>query len=286
MEEFITWFLDNIVAFVLSGATIVIGYVIFYGIKKQILRWKDKERFDDATAQNMIKLLRLITYIVVISIIAIQFAETLSVFTGFITVSIGTVIGFASMNTLGNLIAGIIIIASKPFRVGDRILFLERIADVVDIKLIYTILEDIDGVRISIPNQKLLKEEILNFGRNKILRREIFITPGYDTDPRLVEKALLEAAEKFGNILKYPEPRVDLYQFLDYAIKYRLIVFINNSKLIPRFDYQLKKAVYYTVKDYKIDITTPLLHQKYSGMEYEKEKRVEDESPGPPPSNQ
>ncbi|MBD3212271.1 MAG: mechanosensitive ion channel [Candidatus Lokiarchaeota archaeon] len=207
----------------------------------------------------MNRLFKLVVYIIVLTIIAIQFAETLSLFTGLITVSAGTVIGFASMNTLGNLIAGIIIIASKPFKVGDRIYFLNRIADVIDIKLIYTLLEDIDGVRISIPNQKLIKEEIQNFGSHKILRREIFITPGFDVDPRLVEKALIEAAEKFDNILQYPEPRVDVYEFLDNAVKYRLIVFINNSKIIPRFDYQLKKAVYYTCEDYKIDIRTPEL---------------------------
>lgn len=203
-------------------------------------------------------------YIVVLTIIAIQFAETLSLFTGLITVSAGTVIGFASMNTLGNLIAGIIIIASKPFRVGDRIYFLERIADVIDIKLIYTLLEDIDGVRISVPNQKLIKEEIQNFGSHKILRREIFITPGYDVDPRLVDKALIEAAEKFDNILQYPKPRVDVYEFLNNAVKYRLIVFINNSKIIPKFDFQIKKAVYYTCEDYKIDIRTPTLIEGFN----------------------
>jgi len=205
-----------------------------------------------------------VIYIVVLTIIAIQFAETLSLFTGLITVSAGTVIGFASMNTLGNLIAGIIIIASKPFRVGDRIYFLERIADVIDIKLIYTLLEDIDGVRISVPNQKLIKEEIQNFGSHKILRREVFITPGYDVDPRLVEKALIEVAEKFDNILQYPKPRVDVYEFLNNAVKYRLIVFINNSKIIPKFDFKIKKAVYYTCEDYKIDIRTPTLIEGFN----------------------
>ncbi|MGM0469415.1 MAG: mechanosensitive ion channel domain-containing protein [Promethearchaeati archaeon] len=188
----------------------------------------------------------------------------MSLFTGLITVSAGTVIGFASMNTLGNLIAGIIIIAIKPFKVGDRIYFLERIADVIDIKLIYTLLEDVDGVRISVPNQKLIKEEIQNFGSHKILRREIFITPGYGVDPRLVEKALIGAAEKFDNILQYPKPRVDVYEFLNNAVKYRLIVFINNSKIIPRFDYQLKKAVYYICEDYKIDIRTPTLIEGFN----------------------
>jgi len=258
------FFIANIGPFITAGLTIFIAYLIYYVIKKQINRLQKIERIDESTAQNMLRLCRLVIFILVLTLITIQFAETLSLFAGLITVSAGTVIGFASMNTLGNLIAGIIIIMSKPFKVGDRIYFSEKIADVVDIKLIYTVFEDIDGVRISIPNQKLLKTEIQNFKQHKILRRAIFITAGYNVDPRLVEKASLETVERFSNVLKYPQPRVDLYDFLDNTIKYRIIVFINNSKIIPKFDFQLRKAIYYAFEDYKIDMRTPVLIEHFN----------------------
>lgn len=258
------FFIANMGSFITAGLTIVIAYLIYYVIKKQINRLHKIERIDESTAQNMLRLWRLVIFILVITLITIQFAETLSLFAGLITVSAGTVIGFASMNTLGNLLAGIIIILSKPFKVGDRIIFLEKIADVIDIKLIYTVLEDIDGVRISIPNQKLLKTEIQNFKQHTILRREIFITAGYNVDPRLVEKASLETVERFSNVLKYPQPRVDLYDFLDNTIQYRIIVFINNSKIIPKFDFQLRKAIYYAFEDYKIDMHTPVLIEHFN----------------------
>jgi small conductance mechanosensitive channel len=253
------WLFLNLDAILISIISTVVVVILYYIIKKQINRLIRKESIEEATGKNIKKLLQLLSYVIIISIVTVQFASVLTVFTGLITASAATVIGFAAMNTLGNLIAGIIVIVSRPFRVGDRILFKDKISDVVDINLIYTVLEDIDGVKISIPNQKLLKEEIQNFGRHKILRREIFVTPGFEVDPRLVEKALIEAAEKFTNILKYPEPRVDLYDFLDFAVKYRLIVYINNSKIIPKFDYDLKKAVFYSCQDYNIDISTPTI---------------------------
>ncbi|MBD3212920.1 MAG: mechanosensitive ion channel [Candidatus Lokiarchaeota archaeon] len=263
-QGILDFFLENIGPFITAGLTIAVSYVIYFIVKKQIQRLQKIERIDESTEKNMLRLWRIIIFILALTLITIQFAETLSLFAGLITVSAGTVIGFASMNTLGNLIAGIIIIMSKPFQVGDRIYFLEKIADVVDIKLIYTILEDIDGVRISIPNQKLLKTEIQNFKQHKILRREIFMTAGYNVDPRLVEKAALETAERFTNVLKYPQPRVDLYEFLDNTIQYRLIVFINNSKIIPKFDFQLRKAIYYAFEDYKIDMRTPILIERFN----------------------
>lgn len=262
--EIQNWVDQNILPLISAIITIVISYSIYYLIKKQINHLKQKGIIDDSSAKSAKTLIRILLYTIVIVAISIQFAETVGYMAGLITVAGGTVLGFAGINTLGNLIAGLIIMASKPFKVGDRIKFQNRVADVIDIKLVYTVLEDVDGVRISLPNQTLLKHEIENYGQTKILRRNVKITADYGVDPRLVEKALLDAAEKFQNILKYPEPRVDMYNFLDYAIEYRLIVFINDSKIIPKFDWDLKKAVYFSCRDYEIDLSMPLLMRKLS----------------------
>jgi len=265
LEDLVQWFLENSIPFLISGLSIIIAYIIFLLINKQVKRLESKGTIEESNAKNLRRIFKIAISIIVLVIVAIQFSDTLSIFAGIITVGTSTVIGFASMNTIGNLLAGIIIIISKPFKVGDRIYFLKRIADVVDIKLIYTILEDIDGVQISVPNQKLLQNEVQNYGVNKILRRQIFVTAGYDVDIDRVESTLLETAKSFPNILKFPQPRVDVYEFLDNAIKYRLIVFINNSKLIPKLDFQLKKALFNSLTEAGIDLRTPVLLEHSDG---------------------
>lgn len=255
----ITWFNQNVVPFLVSILTVVIVFIIYIFLRKQISRLERKESIDKTNAKNLLSLLKITVSIVIITLLSIQFSETISIYAGIFTVAAGTVLGFAAMNTLGNVISGLIIMVSKPFKVGDRILFKKRLADVIDIKLVYTVLKDIDGVVISVPNLQLVKGEIENYGQDRILRRNVKVSIGYNVDPRLVEKALLDASSKFTNILKFPEPRVDVYDYLDYAIQYRLIVYINNSKIIPKFDYDLRKAVFYSCADYKIDLTTPSL---------------------------
>jgi small-conductance mechanosensitive channel len=262
----LTWFNENIVPLLISILTVIIAYLIYFFLKKQISRLERKETIDKTNARNILSLLKITVSIVVITLLSIQFSETFSLYAGVFTVAAGTVIGFAAMNTLGNVISGLIIMVSKPFKVGDRIMYRNRLADVIDIKLVYTVLKDIEGVNISVPNLQLLKEEIQNYGQDRILRRDIKISVGYDVDPRLVEKALFDASAKFTNILKFPEPRVDVYDYFDYAIHYRLIVFINNSKIIPKFDFDLRKAVYYSCKDFKIDLATPSLIKSVSTM--------------------
>ena len=264
-DDIWTWVIENFDQILFFSISLIVIYIVYLLLKNNIVRLKKKEKIDEINARNLIRLFKIVGYSLGIIALSIAFAQELSYFAGILTVAGGTVIGFAAMSTLGNLIAGVLIVIRKPFKAGDRIKFKNRVADVIDIRLIYTLLNDLNNVKIFIPNQKLLKVEIENFGQENILRREIKVSIGYDEDPRKVEKAFFEVAEKFTNILKSPEPRVDVYDFLDYAIQYRLIVYINSSKIIPKIDFDLRKAIYYTFKEYNIDLITPSLFKKIPG---------------------
>ena len=258
-QAIVDFFNKNAVLVFYSFVIVAIAYFIFFLLKKNILRLKRKEKIDQTTSKNIISFIRISIYIFVIIGLSLVFVETFGVLAGIFTVAGGTIIGFAAMNTIGNIIAGLIVMVSRPFEVGDRIYYNKKLADVMDIKLVYTVLKDIDGIIISIPNQELLKTEIHNYGKNRIIRREIHVTPGFDVEPELVDKALLEAAKSFNTILQFPEPRVDIFNFLDFAVDYRLLVYINNSKIIPKFDHDLRRKVLQKCKEYGIDISTPSL---------------------------
>jgi len=273
LSDISEWLSINFLPILYSLIIVIILYFLYYVIRRQILRLKRKEKFDQTTAKNLLSFTKISIFFIASIALSIIFIEAFGVLAGIFTVAGGTIIGFAAMNTIGNIIAGLIVMVSRPFEVGDRVMYMDKLADVIDIKLVYTVLKDIDGVIISIPNQKLLKNEIQNYGKDRILRREVFMTADYEVDPRMVEKALLEAAEKFQNILKYPAPRVDLYDFQDYAIKYRLLVYINNSKIIPRFNHDLRKAVFFSCKEFKIDISTPTLIMSLGEKE---EKKIDE----------
>jgi len=151
------------------------------------------------------------------------------------------------------------VMTSRPFRVGDRIFFNGKFADVVAIELIYTKMLTLDNVLVSVPNQELLKSEIDNFGKKKVVRRHVTITPGFEYESKDIEKVLLKAASKVSRVLKEPKPYVWITQFRDYAVEYVLYVFINDIKGLPEIDAELHRKVFETCKEHKIDISTPLL---------------------------
>ena len=184
---------------------------------------------------------------------------------GFMALAGGTILGFASMNTIGNAIAGVIVIASKPFKIGDRILFNKQFADIVAIDLIYTRMKTLDNVMISVPNQQLLTSEIDNYGRKNIVRRNCSVTVGYESSSEQVEKALLEAAAMVEGVLKEPKPYVWVTNLYNFSVEYTLYVFISQIKLLPLLDSNLKRTVLDVCRKHGIDLATPSLIQSVEG---------------------
>jgi small-conductance mechanosensitive channel len=78
------------------------------------------------------------------------------------TAVLGLVVGFAAQHTIGNLVAGVQIAISQPFRIGDRIAFEENEGRVTDITLSYTYIDPGDGSHFVIPNQLLVEGIVHN----------------------------------------------------------------------------------------------------------------------------
>lgn len=93
-----------------------------------------------------------------------QFTNLQRLATGILasTAVIGLIIGFAAQHTIGNLVAGVQIGVSQPFRIGDRVSFEETSGRVTDITLSYTYVDPGDGSSIVIPNQMLLEGIVHN----------------------------------------------------------------------------------------------------------------------------
>ncbi len=253
------WILSNFDKVLVSVAAFVVGYILNRVIVREITRLRDRKRLEEHLAYTLKRTVSWVVALVVLSVVLVQFGVTLALVSGFLTILGGTIIGFAAINTIGNAIAGLIVMTSRPFSVGDRIFFNGQFADVVAVELIYTKMLTLDNVMVSVPNQELLKAEIDNFGKKKVVRRHVAVTPGFEYKRQDVEKVLLEAAGEVPRVLKEPNPYVRITKFLDYAVEYTLYAFIKNIKELSGIDADLHRAVLETCKGRNIDISTPFL---------------------------
>lgn len=253
------WVVANIENILLLAVIVIVCFVIYKVISREIKSLKTRKKLDEHLAYTLLRVNKWVFSLVVFSVILGQFGLTLGMISGLLTILGGTIIGFAAINTIGNAIAGFIVMTSKPFRVGDRISFKGQLADVEGIELIYTKLRTLDNNTVSVPNQELLKVEIVNFGKKDVIRRQVDVTIGYVDDSNKVEKTLLEAAGKVSRVLKDPKPYVWITDFQSYAVKYTLFVFIDDIKRMREIDAELHRTVLETCKSHNIDISTPTL---------------------------
>jgi small conductance mechanosensitive channel len=106
-----------------------------------------------------------VAILLVLAMLALsQFTDLKRLATGVLasTAVIGLIVGFAAQHTIGNLVAGVQIAVSQPFRIGDRIGFEETEGRVTDITLAYTYVDPGDGTSVVIPNQLLAEGVVHN----------------------------------------------------------------------------------------------------------------------------
>jgi small-conductance mechanosensitive channel len=120
------------------------------------------------TTRTRLRFLRRLLVAIVLVVLAMialsQFTEFKRVATGILasTAVIGLVVGFAAQHTIANMVAGIQIAVSQPFRIGDTIDFEEKDGRVTDITLSYTYIDPGDGSSVVIPNQLLVEGIVHN----------------------------------------------------------------------------------------------------------------------------
>jgi small-conductance mechanosensitive channel len=252
---------DHYIPLIISAAVVLISLILLIIFVRVIRRLERRNKLTENYSRVLIRIFRFIFFLVFLFSILIAFNITVGAITAAIALLGGTILGFAAINTIGNALAGLIIMISKPIHIGDRLFFKEQYADVVSVELIYTKLRKLDNAIIVIPNQQLLNMEIINYGKNEKLRRSFAITADFSIDSKIIEKAMLEAIKGVEGILETPEPKVSLTEIQNFAAEYTLFYSIQNVKDMFSISSQIRKNMLKTAKKYKIDLRTPNLVQ-------------------------
>ena len=128
----------------------------------------------------------------------------------------GAGIALAMQGVLGNLVAGLTIIFTRPFRVGEYIGMLGVEGRVETISLFNSVLSHPDRSLVVIPNRKIVGEILHNYG--KIRQRNIVVGVAYDTDLNKALAAIREILQANPRVLKDPSPVIEVSVLADSSI--------------------------------------------------------------------
>ena len=161
---------------------------------------------------------------------------------------IGSVaIGFAFKDIFQNLLSGILILLSEPFRIGDDIIVNNMEGTVEDIQVRATYLRSPDGRRLVIPNATVYTSAITVNTAYHRRRCEFIVGIGYKDDIELARQTILKILDKQRNILSQPAFSVNVAALADFSVNLQVRWWIDTKDTstgasISEIQMQVKEA--------------------------------------------
>lgn len=141
----------------------------------------------------------------------------------------GLAIALAAQNLLLNVFGGLTITLDQLYKVGDRVEFGGVYGDIYEIKPRYTKIRTLDNVIITIPNSKVINDNIINYAApDTTVRVKIPASVAYGTDPSKVDRILMEIADKTQLVIKEPKPLVRFKEYAASSQNFELLVWVKH----------------------------------------------------------
>jgi small conductance mechanosensitive channel len=242
-------------SFQVVGAILVliVGLIVARSLASFLMKLFERKNFDSTLSKFAVAAVKGIIIGFAIMVALGKFGITIApLIAALAAMAFGA--SFAIQGPLSNYGAGLAIILTRPFVVGNTIKVGEVSGIVEEIKLGATILTDEDGVKITIPNKHIVGEILHNSEECKIVEELIGIS--YNGNPEEAIRIIKNTLDEFQEISKDPTPRVGIQEFGDSSINIGLRYWIPTRKYFETL-YSVNLAVYKQLKQANIEIPFP-----------------------------
>ena len=250
-----------IVAFLVNYSFQIVGAILIFvagtfvagKISNWLLRFCESKGLDVTLSKFIANIVKLLI-ILMVSIIALgNLGISVTPFVAAIgALSLGA--GLALQGLLSNYGAGLNIILTRPFVVGDTVL-LQGVSGIVsDITLSTTLLVDEDEVRITIPNRHIVGEIIHNSGAMSLVETQFIVTPG--TNIRNVIKIALRAVRTTEGLSDDTKALFGVSQFSGLGVEISGRIWVPTAQRV-HFKYLMNKSLHNLLKDSGVELAIP-----------------------------
>ena len=223
----------NMTVAIKIAAIIVVGFIVLRLIIF-IVKRAMKKRFSQQSIMIVRKIIMYTVAFVILILILKQLNVKLAAILGAAGIA-GIAIGFASQTSLSNIISGIFLISEKPFAVGDVIKVDGLSGIILSVDLLSVKIRTFDNQYVRIPNEKLIKTEVVNVTKFPIRRLDINVSIAYKEDISKVKEQLLQITKKNPHCLDNPEPLFVIKEFGNSGIELLLGVwFVKTDYLVTK----------------------------------------------------
>ncbi len=243
-------------SFQIVGAIFILlaGLLVARKVGNIVLGLCEKKNFDITLSRFLASFCR-ITVVVMVAIIALgKVGISITPFIAAVgALSLGA--GLAVQGLVSNYGAGLNIILTRPFVVGDTICVQGTIGQVKEVHLAFTVLTNEDQTQINIPNKHIVGEIIHNSFQYTLA--ELSIGIAYSEDPENAVKLLQNAINSITAIdAEEKQPLIGIESFGDSAINLGVRVWLPTQSYVKCL-YEVNHCIYATLKQNGVQIPFP-----------------------------
>lgn len=214
-EKLLDYIIGHIGALIAAVIIVIVGLIAARWVGQLTERWFERRATEPPVRMLLVRIVKLLVLVCALVMALETAGMNLTALIAGISVA-GVGVGLAMQGVLGNLVAGLTIIFTKPFRVGEYIALLSVQGQVTKVELFSTTLIHPDRSRVVIPNRKIVGEVLHNYGTVRQLDLSVGIAYGANLEEAV--SAISEILKANTRVLKEPAPAIGVTALGDFSI--------------------------------------------------------------------
>lgn len=264
--ELVAVWLSKLVNF---GIRVVIALIVFY-VGRRVLKWfvawfrrrMTRRSANPGLISFLASLFKVLFYVLIL-IVSVNILGFESVSFAALLAAAGVAIGAALSGQLQNLAAGVVLLVTKPFKVGDYIEAQGIEGTVSDIAIFYTTLKTIDNSSIYMPNARLTTDKLRNTSDQTTRRCQWVMGVEYGTDLEKAKAVMLAQIAEDNRILPDIPVLMVLRELSESSVKLMLRAWCKNDDYWA-LTWEVNDRIYKAFQEQDIPFAFPSL-KVYSG---------------------
>lgn len=252
-EKLLDYVVGHIGALIAAVIIVIVGLIAARWIGRLTESWFERKAMEPPVRMLLVRIVKLLVLACSL-VVALETAgmDLTAIIAGISVAGLG--VGLAMQGVLGNLVAGLTIIFTKPFRVGEYIALLSVQGQVTKIELFSTTLIHPDRSRVVIPNRKIVGEVLHNYGTVRQLDLSVGIAYGSNLEEAL--SAIQEILKANARVLQEPQPVIGITTLGDSSISIAVKPWTSVENFGPAGG-EIYRAIVARFRERRIDIPFP-----------------------------
>jgi small conductance mechanosensitive channel len=214
-DKIVDYIILHVGALISALVVVVIGFIVARWIGKLLDRWLTRKTMELPMRQLLGRVVWLLVFALALVVALGTAGMDVTALIAVVVVA-GLGIGLAMQGILSNLMAGLTIIFTKPFRFGEYIEIAGVQGQVTSIELFTTTLLHADHSQVIIPNRKIIGEILHNYGH--IRQLDLSVGVAYNTNISGALVIVRGVLTRNARVLKEPAPVVGVTMLADSSI--------------------------------------------------------------------